>query len=328
MAKLQFDNSTKLRKTIVKKEVKAFAPATVANVACGFDMMGFAIQHLGDEIIARFSETPGLHISKITGDDGRLPTAVDKNTAGMAVQALRYHLGISFGIELEIHKKMPLASGMGSSAASAVAAVVAINELMGNPLSREALLPFAMQGETVASGVAHADNIAPALLGGIVLIRSYNPLDIIPLPSPPDLQCALLHPKIAIRTNEARGLLPKNISLKDALTQVGNLGGLVAGLFSENYELIGRSLQDVIAEPRRAKLIPGFAKIKQAAIKAGALGCSISGSGPTIFALSTSANKSEKIGKAMQEACQQEGLDSNVYLTAVNQKGAYIVNQN
>jgi len=311
----------------MKKGVKAFAPATVANVACGFDVMGFAIHHLGDEVTARVCQTPGLHIRKISGDDGRLPTAVDKNTAGVAVQALLRYLGTSPNIELEIHKKMPLASGMGSSAASAAAAVVAVNALLGNPLSSEALLPFAMQGETIASGVAHADNIAPALLGGMVLIRGYDPLDIIPLPSPPDLYCTLLHPKIEIRTSDARGLLPKNISLRKALTQIGNLGGLVAGLFLDDYELIGRSLEDVIAEPQRAKLIPGFAQIKQAAMDAGALGCSISGSGPTIFAFSNGAEKSGKIGAAMQDACQRQGVESAVYQTRINQMGADVVSQ-
>ncbi len=310
----------------MKQEVTVFAPATVANVACGFDVMGFAIEGLGDEIVARQRERPGVHISRITGEGGRLPCDPDANTAGVAALALLKKLPPGVGIELEIHKKMPLCSGMGSSAASAVGAVVAINALLGEPFPRRALLPIAMEGEKLASGHAHADNIAPSLLGGIILIRSYDhPLDLISLPVPEKLICTLLHPAIEIRTGDTRDLLPEYLPLKDALKQVGNFGALVAGLLTEDYSLIQRALEDVIAEPRRAGLIPGFRQIKKAALAAGALGTSISGSGPAIFAFSTSRQTAVEIGAAMQQACQKEGVESTVYITPINRRGATVI---
>lgn len=312
----------------MKPEVTVFAPATVANVACGFDVMGFAIEGLGDEIVARKCDRPGVHISRITGEGGRLPRDPDANTAGVAALALLKKLPAGVGIELEIHKKMPLSSGMGSSAASAVGAVVAINALLGEPFSRRELLPIAMEGEKLASGHAHADNIAPSLLGGIILIRSYEPLDLISLPVPEKLICTLLHPAIEIRTSDTRDLLPEFLPLKDALKQVGNFGALVAGLLTEDYRLIQRSLEDVIAEPRRAGLIPGFPQIKNAALAAGALGTSISGSGPAIFAFSTSRQTAADIGAAMQQVCQKEGVDSTVYITPINRQGAALIAQN
>lgn len=306
----------------MNSEITIFAPATVANVACGFDVMGFAIEHLGDRVTARLSEQPGVKIAAIHGDNGRLPLDLHKNTAGVAVMKLLETLDQVTNLEIEIHKEMPLASGMGSSAASAVAAVVAVNELLGAPLSYRELLPVAMEGETVASGLAHADNIAPALLGGIILIRSYDPLDVLQLPAPRELRCVILHPAIEIRTSDTRGKLPEKICLKDALSQVGNFGALVAGLLREDYDLIGRSLHDAIAEPCRSPLIPGFARIKQAALDAGAFGCSISGSGPSIFAFCTNDDTAISIGKAMQNACAANGVESNYYCSRINPVGA------
>ena len=306
----------------MNSEITIFAPATVANVACGFDVMGFAIEHLGDRVTARLSEQPGVKIAAIHGDNGRLPLDLHKNTAGVAVIKLLETLDQVTNLEIEIYKEMPLASGMGSSAASAVAAVVAVNELLGAPLSYRELLPVAMEGETVASGLAHADNIAPALLGGIILIRSYDPLDVLQLPAPRELRCVLLHPAIEIRTSDTRGKLPESIRLKDALSQVGNFGALVAGLLREDYDLIGRSLHDVIAEPCRSPLIPGFAQIKQAALDAGAFGCSISGSGPSIFAFCSNDDTAIAIGKAMQNACAAHGVESKYYCSRINPVGA------
>ena len=248
--------------------IRAFAPATVANVACGFDIFGFAIEAPGDVVEIRKRDEPGVVITEITGDEGRLPRNAEKNAVTVVMLHLLKHLGIKdFGAEVILHKNMPLGSGMGSSAASAVAGVVAMNELLGNPLSRQELLPFAMEGEKIASGSAHADNVGPSLLGGFVVIRSYNPLDIFTIPVPDDLYCTLVHPDIEINTKDARFILRSEVSLKNTIAQMGNVAGLVAGLMKSDYELIGRSMVDVIIEPVRSILIPGFNVVKQAAIE-------------------------------------------------------------
>lgn len=309
----------------MKKTVRVFAPATVANVACGFDIFGFALEAPGDEVHATLSEIPGVRITEITGDGGLLPRQIEKNTAGVSVLKLLEHLNSDQGIELAIHKKMPLASGLGSSAASTVASVFAANELLGRPLSREALLPFAMEGERIACGTAHADNVAPSLLGGFVLVRSYNPLDVIRVPIRCELYCTVLHPHLKINTGEARDLLKKEITLSQHTIQSGNVAGLVIGCMEGDYDLIQRSLQDVIAEPVRAALIPGFAAIKQAALDAEALGCSISGSGPSIFALTTTRASATRIAAVMTDACQQHNITSDFYISAINQTGVQVI---
>ena len=307
------------------KQVRAFAPATVANVACGFDVLGFAVEQPGDEVT--ITETPkvGLTVESITGDDGKLPLAADKNTATVAINAMLTHLKADVGIAIRINKMMPLGSGLGSSAASAAAALVAVNHLLGNPLAKKDLVQFAMEAERIACGAAHADNVAPAILGGFVLIRSYQPLDIITIPAPENLYCSIVHPQIELRTEDARKVLKQDISLKDAINQWGNLAGLIAGLMRSDYELIGRSLQDVVAEPIRSLLIPGFDEVKHAAIDNGVLGCSISGSGPSVFALSTNLAVAKKAGAAMQKALEQIGLDSELYVSKVNSKGAHVL---
>mgnify|MGYP001598561680 CR=1 FL=1 len=307
------------------KSLKIFAPATVANVACGFDILGFAINEPGDEIILKLKDTPGVTITKIIGDNGRLPLDPKKNTAGVAVLAYLKHIRSDQGVEIEIHKKMPLGSGLGSSAASAVGGVFGINELLDRPLKKEELLPFAMEGERAACGFAHADNVAPSLLGGMILIRSYEPLEIIPIPTPPNLFCALVHPDFELRTADSRKVLKKEIELKDAVIQWGNVGGLIAGLMKSDYGLIGRSLQDVVAEPRRAPLIPGFFDVKNAALKAGALGCSISGSGPSIFALSQSLETAKTVGEKMQAAFSSQQINSEIYISPINRTGVKII---
>ncbi|MEK9158762.1 MAG: homoserine kinase [Patescibacteria group bacterium] len=307
------------------KSLKIFAPATVANVACGFDILGFAINEPGDEIILKLKDTPDVTITKIIGDNGRLPLDPKKNTAGVAVLAYLKHIRSDQGVEIEIHKKMPLGSGLGSSAASAVGGVFGINELLDRPLKKEELLPFAMEGERAACGFAHADNVAPSLLGGMILIRSYEPLEIIPIPTPPNLFCALVHPDFELRTADSRKVLKKEIELKDAVIQWGNVGGLIAGLMKSDYGLIGRSLQDVVAEPRRAPLIPGFFDVKNAALKAGALGCSISGSGPSIFALSQSLETAKTVGEKMQAAFSSQQINSEIYISPINRTGVKII---
>ena len=311
----------------MNSEISVFAPATVSNVACGFDVMGFAVNEPGDIATVRQIDEPGVFLINVSGDDGRLPREPSKNTAGIAVIEFLKRINAPGGIKIELHKKMPLGSGLGSSAASAVAAVFAANILFDNPLSRNELLPLVLEAEKAACGTAHADNAAPALLGGFILIRSYNPLDTISLAVPDELICTILHPALEIRTEYARKILTDKIFLKDAVTQWGNIGGLVAGLLKKDYELIGRSLQDVIAEPLRAKLIPGFSEIKKAAMSAGALGCSISGSGPAIFALSKSKSTANNVGQSMKDACEKKGINSSIYISEINNEGPRVISQ-
>jgi homoserine kinase len=306
--------------------IKAFAPATVANVACGFDIFGFAIQEPGDTVEIRRINEPGIIITDITGDEGRLPRSAEKNAVTVVMLHLLKHLGMpDFGCEVVLHKNMPLGSGMGSSAASAVAGVVALNELLGNPLSRKELLPFAMEGERIASGSAHADNVGPSLLGGFVVIRSYTPLDIFSVPVPEDLYCTLVHPDIEINTKDARYILRDEVSLKNTIAQMGNVAGLVTGLMKSDYELISRSMVDVIIEPVRSILIPEFNEVKKAAIDNGALGCSISGSGPSMFALSRGIENARKAGEAMVYRFAQAGIDSTMHLSGINDGGARVL---
>ena len=312
----------------MKNEVRVFAPATVANIACGFDIMGFAIDEPGDEVVIRMSGKPGVRITQITGDQGRLPLDAALNTAGKPLLSMVAKLGITCGIEVEIHKKMPLGSGLGSSAASAVAAAFALDRLLELDLSKEELLNFAIEGEQLASGSVHADNVAPCLYGGFVLIRSYDPIDIIKLDVPEELYCSVIHPQIEISTKESRLILPTEISLTNAVKQWGNTAALVAGLMKSDYNLIGRSLEDVVIEPVRSQLIPGFSDIKKVAIQSGALGCSISGSGPSVFALSRGSETAEKAGLAMQQSLLKHQLRSELYVSKINLNGPRIIELN
>ncbi|MFD0998461.1 homoserine kinase [Ohtaekwangia kribbensis] len=307
------------------KSVKASAPATVANVSCGFDIFGFAVEAPADEVIVTLTDNPGVTISKIVGDDGRLPREAEKNTSGVAVLEFLKAIDSKLGANIELYKHLPLGSGMGSSAASSAAALVAINELHGNPLTREQLLPFAMESERIACGSAHADNVAPSLLGGFVLIRGYAPLDVASIPTPAELYCTLVHPHLELKTEDSRRVLKPSIPIKDAITQWGNIAGMVVGLMKPDYGLIQRSLHDVVAEPIRSVLIPGFHKIKEEAMQAGALGCGISGSGPTIFALSSERAVAERVGKAMQQQFDLLKLKSDVFVSRINGEGAKIL---
>lgn len=309
----------------MEKAVKIFAPATVANVACGFDILGFALEGPGDEIVLRLKGTPGISIQNNTKYPG-IPTDPKQNTAGIAVEAYLEKIASDQGIEIIIEKKIKPGSGIGSSSASAAGAVYGVNELLGRPLAAESLVELAMQGEKAASGAAHADNVAPALLGGFVLIRRYDPLDIIRLPYPKDLFCTIIHPQIELRTEDARRILKREITLKDATKQWGNIAGLVAGLFMEDYELIGRSLEDVIIEPVRSILIPGYHEVKRKAIEAGALGCSISGSGPSLFALSKDEETARKAGQQMGEVFKAMEIDYEIHLSKINGVGPRILN--
>ncbi len=284
-----------------------------------------ALERPGDEVIARKSTIPGLRIAKITGHGGQLPYAVEENTAGVAAQRLLEHLGAhEVGIELEIHKKMPLGSGLGSSAASAAAAVLAVSELLRTGMSKRDLLPFACMGEQVASGGFHADNVAPSLLGGIVLVCSNEPLEVHRLHTPAGLYAAVVYPHIQLLTREARAVLRAEVPLRDHVRQSAYLAGFVVGCFTSDLDLIGRSLKDVVIEPQRAPLIPGFYEVQAAALEAGALGCSISGAGPSVFALCSNSLIAENAGTAMQRAFQERGIATDLYLSRVNPEGAVV----
>jgi homoserine kinase len=310
------------------KKVTAFAPATVANVSCGFDILGFAIDDLGDKVTVELKEQEGLRVKRIVGDGGKLPLDADKNTCTVAIQAMLNQLGIQKGMEVVLEKGLPLGSGMGSSAASAAAALVAANELLGNPFDKPELVPFAMEAERMACGAAHADNVAPSIIGGFVLIRGYDPLDVVKLPVPKGLYCTLVHPHLELKTSDSRSVLRQQISLKESTVQSGNIAGLIAGLYESDYGLISRSLKDVVAEPSRALLIPGFYELREAVMQLGALGSGISGSGPTIFILSQGKDIAEKSGEISKAVFEKIGLGVDVYVSVVNNKGGYLCNHN
>jgi homoserine kinase len=309
----------------MRDSIRVFASATVANVACGFDILGFAVDNPGDEVILRFSDKPGVRIVSITGDEGRLSYDAEQNTVGVPVLEYLKKIGSNQGVEITLNKKMPFGSGLGSSAASAVAGAFAINELMGKKLSKVEILQFAMQGEKAACGTAHADNVAPSLFGGFVLVRSYEPLDVIEIPTPSDLFCTIIHPHIEVKTKDARDILRKQVQLKDAVIQWGNVAGLMAGLMKNDYALIGRSMQDVIVEPIRSILIPGYMEVKQSALDAGVLGAGISGSGPSIFALSTTEDTARHAGEMMKKVFDKYDIGSQVYVSTINQSGPLIL---
>ncbi len=306
--------------------IKVFAPASIGNAAVGFDILGICIERPGDEVIARKSDTSGLRIIKITGAQGKLPFEPEKNTAGVAALRLLEHLGeVGQGIELEIHKKMPSGSGLGSSAASAAAAVLAVSELLRTGLSKRELLPFACQGEQIASGSFHADNVAPSLLGGIILIRDNPTLDVHRLHVPKGLCVAVVYPHIELLTRDARAILRPDVSLRQHTEQSANLAGFIIGMYNADIGLIGRCLRDDIIEPQRAALIPGFYAVKQSAMDVeGVLGCSISGAGPSVFALCANSFAAEKAGTAMQRAFKQCNIPSDVFLSPINQEGAVV----
>ncbi|MSP84210.1 MAG: homoserine kinase [Flavobacteriaceae bacterium] len=304
-------------------EIKIFCPATIANISCGFDVLGLCLETTGDEMIIRKSDNKGIRITKIIGAD--LPLETSKNVAGVAGLALLEAIDYEFGFDIEIYKNIKAGSGIGSSAASASGAVFGINELVGKPFTQKELVSFAMKGEAIASGSEHADNVAPAILGGITLVRSYVPLDIIKIESPSELYATVIHPQIELKTSEMRAVLQPMIPLKSAIVQWGNLGGLIAGLYTSDYELIGRSLHDEIVEPLRGPYIPKFDLIKKAALENGALGSGISGSGPSIFALSKGIETANKIAKAMSSVYDEMDLPYEIHVSKVNSKGVKII---
>ncbi len=300
-------------------QIGIFAPATIANVGPGFDILGFAVTDPGDTLVIRKNKKSILKIINESGID--LPCDPDKNVGTVAIRGFLDHIGSSQGFDVIFKKKIVPGSGLGSSAASSGGAVAGANILLNEPLSPRELIPFAMLGEKIASGSAHADNVAPLLLGGITLVRSCDPLDIIDIPVPEFLFCSIVHPEISIATEDSRRILKMNISLKDAVRQSGNVAGLVAGFFKSDYRIISDSLHDFIAEPIRSFLIPGFNRVKQESMLRGALGCSIAGSGPSIFALSNDRDIAISVAEAMKKIYSDLSISCGTYVTEINPGG-------
>lgn len=302
-------------------QIRVLSPASVSNVVCGFDVLGFALVEPYDEMIVRWTEEPAIRI--IHRDDFGLPIDPEKNIAGVAARAILNAAGVDRGVEIEITKNIKPGSGIGSSAASACGAVVAIDRLLGGRFSRSELVELAMEGEKLASGAKHADNLAPCIYGGFTLVRSIEPLDVVQLEFP-EIYVTVIHPQIEIKTSEARAILPKVVSLKDAITQWANLGAFVAGLASGDYNLIARSMHDVIVEPARRSLLPRFDEVKEASLAAGAMGGGISGSGPSIFMLSKSLKTAESVAAAMGSVYSQTGIKFHTYVSPIASNGVTV----
>jgi len=310
----------------MENSIKVFAPASIGNVIVGFDVLGLAVKAPGDEIILRKTENTGqVRILKIEGDNGKLSKEVLKNTAGIAVQSMLRNLNSNQGIDILLYKKLPLGSGLGSSAASAVAAVHACNELLGSPLSKTELLPFLLEAETYASGTGHLDNAAPCLLGGLVLVKSINPIEVKNLPYPKDLKVVLIKPKIEILTKQARMLLRGQVEINNAVKQLSNLASFVSSVYENDVDEMRKSLKDHIAEPIRAQMIPGFDMIKQIALEENAIGCGISGSGPTIFSLCETKKQAEAILEKQIKYFNEINMDSFGSVTEICDTGAKVV---
>jgi len=308
------------------KSVTAFAPASVANVGCGFDIMGYAVEGTGDSVTISVQEDIDNSKVILNGLYGHLtPADRNKNTAGVSVDAYLGAIGKSdLNLNITLEKNMPLGSGMGSSAASSAAAVFAVNYLLGNPLSTMELIPFAMEGERIACGYAHADNVAPSLLGGFTLIRSYRPLDVIPVKGPADLYSVIVHPHIEINTSDSRRVLKNEVSVENAIIQSANTAGFMVALIKGDYELMKRSMSDLLAEPYRMQLIPGFDTVKNAAMATGAIGCGISGSGPSVFALCKGESTARLVAKVIQYEFLKIGLLNEAYISKTNAPGTRI----
>jgi homoserine kinase len=308
------------------RECRAFAPGSVGNLACGFDVLGLALEGPGDEVLARRVEEPGIHLAVIQGDGGRLPREAQRNAAGAAAQAVLDTVGVELGLELHLLKGLPLSAGMGGSAASAVAAVVAVDGVLGSALPAETLLRCALAGEEVTAGSAHPDNAAPSLVGGLVLVPDWKPLRVVELRVPEELTVVHVHPHLEVETRSARELLGDRVPLADAVAQWGNTAALVAGLFREDWDLIARSVVDRIAEPLRAEAVPGFFQVKETALNNGALAASLSGSGPSVFALCRGRGRGETVGQAMVEAFRTAGgLDADLIVSPGRAPGARVL---
>ena len=300
-------------------QIKVFSPATVSNVACGFDILGFPIETIGDEMTVKKTKKKSLVISDISGYS--VPYAIDKNVSTIAAKKMIEYLKPNCGFDFNIKKNIIPGSGIGSSGSSASASVYAINKLLGSPLKESELIKFAMKGELASSITEHADNVAPALMGGIVMVKSISPLEILKLPTPKDLYCFIINPKIEVKTSYSREILPEKVSLKDATKQVSSFGSFIHALHTENYKLIGGSLNDYLVEKHRKKLIPLFDEIKGIALKNSALGCSISGSGPSVFALTKGIEKANEINVLVSKLYKTSGYDFSTYVSKISENG-------
>lgn len=309
----------------MSRRVKVFAPATIANMGCGFDVMGFTLDEEGDVLEMTLSEGDGIGIVNET--DVPLPEDEDLNVITPVIRKFLDMVDKKARIDVRILRKIYPGSGIGSSSASSAAAAYGMNALFGYPLSDEELVECAMEGENLASGGYHADNAAPAVMGGIVLIRGYEPLDIIKLPVPGNFYCAVIHPEIIVTTKQAREILPKNVPLHDAIRQWGNVGGLVAGLYSGDISLVGRAMRDVVAEPWRKQFIPGFDELREKLLAAGALAMNIAGSGPSVFAIADRFSTAAKAGKIMKEHFGSRGIAYESFAVKVSNNGAKILEE-
>jgi homoserine kinase len=306
------------------KSALAFAPASVGNVAIGFDILGFSVDALGDRARVRRLESPEVRIEAIHGVVRDLPLQAERNTAGRALMAMRESLGLEFGFELVLEKGIPLASGLGGSAASAVAAVVAANALLAQPRTLLELLKYAMHGEAVASGSMHVDNIAPSLFGGLVLTVGIDHPRIKQIPVPAAIRAVIVHPHMFLSTRQARAILKHSVEMADFVWQTANLAGFISGCYTNDLDMVRESLEDVVIEPQRAALIPGFAEVRRAALSAGALGCSISGAGPTTFAWCLES-QGPAVGAAMVLEFAQHGLKADHWITSIVPSGARVL---
>lgn len=309
---------------MAQNKIKVFAPATVSNVGPGFDIMGFALNQPGDIVEVSLTKGTDIRIRKIYGSRV-LPYNPSTNTATASIISLLKSLKIKVGLDVVIRKNMGIGSGLGSSAASSVAGVFAVNKLLNLKLSKSELLVHALNGEIISSGTLHADNVAPCLFGGFVLIRSYDPLDVIKIDYPKNFFCTVIYPQIEIKTSEARKILDKKVDRSIAIAQAGNASSLITGLITNDIDLISRSMKDFIAEPKRAKLIPCYDQVRIAALSNGAINCNISGSGPSMFSFSTSEVDAKRIADAMKEAAQSFGLNSVTYISKINQRGPIVL---
>lgn len=305
------------------EKIKILAPATVANLSCGYDVLGVCLSYIGDEITITKTPKKGIEITKMEGFN--LPKEVVKNAAGVAALALLKNININFGFEIEIIKKVKPGSGIGSSASSAAGTVVGIDYLLGNPFSKTELVQFAMEGERIACGSAIADNVSPAIFGGFTLVKSTNPLQVLSLPTPDDLFMVILHPQIEIKTADSRAVLPKNIPLINAVKQWGNVGSLVSALYENDYKLLSSSLEDLVVEPYRSKLIPFFNEVKQISLESGSLGCGISGSGPSIFSLCKGKEVANKVLENISNFYNSTSIEFHIFITKVNKTGVKII---
>ena len=304
-------------------EIKIFSPATVANVACGYDVLGFCLDAVGDEMLIRKVDKKGIRITKIEGFE--LPFKTELNVAGVSALAMYETLQPDCGFEIEIYKNIKPGSGIGSSAASAVGSVFGMNALLGSPYNKTELTQFAMKGEALASKCEHADNLAPALFGGFTLVKSLSPLEILEIPSPDNLYATVIHPQIEVKTADSRAILPKEVKLQEAIVQWANFGSLIHSLHTNNYQLMKRSLHDAIIEPHRSKLIPFYKEVKQAALNAGALGANISGSGPSIFSLCKGIETATLVSDAIKKVYLSTGIKFDIHISKINIEGIKVL---